>query len=51
MTLTYDNNYDNYNNDNENDNDNDKVILITTILTCAFLSHKNNLSFGKHSFC
>ena len=38
MTLTYDTNYDNYNNDNENDNDNDKVILITTILTCAFLS-------------
>ena len=32
MTLTDDNNYDNY------DNDNDKVILITTILTCAFLS-------------
>lgn len=38
MTLTDDNNYDNYNNDNENDNDNDKVILITTILTYAFLS-------------
>lgn len=36
MTLTDDNNYDNYDNDNENDND--KVILITTILTCAFLS-------------
>lgn len=26
MTLTDDNNYDNYDNDNENDNDNDKVI-------------------------
>lgn len=36
MTLTDDNNYDNYDNDNENDND--KVILITTILTCSFLS-------------